>query len=39
VRRRSDGVRLQVEITAFPLIGQGSALLGAVVMFWERDGT
>jgi PAS domain-containing protein len=39
VRRRSDGVRFQVEITAFPLIGQGDALLGAVVMFWERDGT
>jgi PAS domain-containing protein len=38
VRRRSDGVRLQVEITAFPLMGQGAALLGAVVMFWERRG-
>jgi PAS domain-containing protein len=36
VRRREDGVRLQVEITAFPLIGQEDALLGAVVMFWER---
>jgi PAS domain-containing protein len=39
VRRRSDGVRLRVEITAFPLIGQGDALLGAVVMFWETHGT
>jgi PAS domain-containing protein len=39
VRRRSDGVRLQVEVTAFPLIGQGDALLGAVVMFWEGQGT
>ena len=39
VRRRGDGVRLEVEITAFPLIGQGDALLGAVVMFWERHGT
>jgi PAS domain-containing protein len=39
VRRRGDGVRLQVEITAFPLIGQGDTLLGAVAMFWEQHGT
>jgi PAS domain-containing protein len=39
VRRRGDDVRLLVEITAFPLIGQGGALLGAVAMFWERGGT
>jgi len=39
VRRREDGVRLQIEITAFPLIGQEDTLLGAVVMFWERPGT
>jgi len=39
LRRRGDGVRLQVEITAFPLIGQEDTLLGAVVMFWERRGT
>ncbi len=39
LRRRGDRVRLQVEITAFPLIGQDDALLGAVVMFWERRGT
>jgi PAS domain-containing protein len=37
--RRGDRVRLQVEITAFPLIGQEGTLLGAVVMFWERRGT
>jgi PAS domain-containing protein len=36
--RRADRVRLQVEITAFPLIGQEERLLGAVVMFWERVG-
>src|SRR5262245_46443443 len=36
--RRSDRVRLQIEITAFPLIGQEGNLLGAVAMFWERPG-
>jgi PAS domain-containing protein len=39
VQRRADGVRLEVEVTAFPLIGQGGTLLGAVAMFWERHGT
>jgi hypothetical protein len=29
-------VRLQVEITAFPIIDQEDRLLGAVAMFWER---
>jgi PAS domain-containing protein len=33
--RRSDRVRLQVEITAFPIIDQEERLLGAVAMFWE----
>lgn len=33
--RRSDHVRLQVELTAFPLIDQEGRLLGAVAMFWE----
>jgi PAS domain-containing protein len=33
--RRSDRVRLQVEVTAFPIIDQEERLLGAVVMFWE----
>jgi len=36
--RRSDRVRLQIEITAFPLIDQEGKLLGAVAMFWERPG-
>jgi PAS domain-containing protein len=33
--RRADRVRLQVELTAFPLIDQDGRLLGAVAMFWE----
>jgi PAS domain-containing protein len=36
--RRGDRVRLQVEVTAFPLMGQEGKLLGGVVMFWERQG-
>ena len=36
--RRGDRVRLQVEVTAFPVIDQDERLLGAVVMFWERQG-
>lgn len=38
VLRRSDRVRLQIEVTAYPLIGQEGKLLGAVAMFWERPG-
>jgi PAS domain-containing protein len=38
VLRRADRVRLQVELTAFPLIGHEARLLGAVAMFWERQG-
>ena len=34
--RRGDRVRLQVEITAFPVIDQEDRLLGALAMFWER---
>jgi len=34
--RRGDRVRLQVELTAFPIIDQEDRLLGAVAMFWER---
>ena len=34
--RRGDRVRLQVELTAFPVIDQDDRLLGAVAMFWER---
>ena len=36
VLRRGDRVRLQVELTAFPIIDQEDRLLGAVAMFWER---
>jgi len=36
--RRGDRVRLQVEVTAFPIIGQEERLLGAIAMFWERQG-
>jgi len=36
--RRGDRVRLQVELTAFPVIDQEDRLLGAVAMFWERLG-
>jgi PAS domain-containing protein len=36
--RRGDRVRLQVEVTAFPLMGQEGRLLGGVAMFWERQG-
>jgi PAS domain-containing protein len=39
LRLRKDGVRFEVEITAFPLIGQDRTLLGAVVMFWKRHQT
>jgi PAS domain-containing protein len=36
--RRADRVRLQVELTAFPIIDHEERLLGAVAMFWERQG-
>jgi PAS domain-containing protein len=36
--RRGDRVRLQVEVTVFPIIDQDERLLGAVAMFWERQG-
>ena len=36
--RRADRVRLQVEVTAFPVIDQEERVLGAVAMFWERQG-
>lgn len=35
VLRHADGVRLEVETTAFPLVGQAGVMLGAVAMFWE----
>jgi PAS domain-containing protein len=34
----SDGVERTIEVTAFPLEGGRARLLGAVAMFWERDG-
>jgi PAS domain-containing protein len=33
--RRADRVRLQVELTAFPIIDHEECLLGAMAMFWE----
>jgi PAS domain-containing protein len=33
-----DGVERLVEITAFPLEGQGGRQLGAVAIFWEVEG-
>ena len=35
--RRGDRVRLQVEITVFPIIDHEERLLGALAMFWERQ--
>src|SRR5690242_1721783 len=32
----ADGTRREVEVTAFPLLGQAGGMLGAAVMFWER---
>jgi PAS domain S-box-containing protein len=34
----SDGVDRTIEATAFPLEGGRGRLIGAVAMFWERDG-
>ena len=34
--RGLDGVQHQLENTAFPLLGAGGHLIGAVSMFWER---
>jgi PAS domain-containing protein len=35
--RRPDGRRRKVEVTAFPLEGQGRRHLGAVIIFWEAQ--
>jgi len=32
-----DGERRHIEVTAFPLIGQGGRFLGGVAIFWERS--
>ena len=37
--RRSDRVRLPVELTVLPIIDQDERLLGAMAMFWERHGS
>jgi PAS domain-containing protein len=34
--RRADRVRLQVELTTFPIIDHEERLLGAMAMFWEH---
>jgi PAS domain-containing protein len=36
--RRADRVRLQVELTASPIIDHEERLLGAMAMFWEHRG-
>ncbi len=33
--RGLDGVFRHIEVSAFPLIGQGERMLGAVAVFWE----
>lgn len=33
-----DRARRQIELTAFPLIGQAERYLGAVALFWEVEG-
>lgn len=32
-----DGVDRDIEVVAFPLIGQGQELFGAVAFFWQRE--
>jgi PAS domain-containing protein len=36
--RGLDGVTRQLEVTAFPLVGQGGRRLGGVAIFWEAPG-
>jgi PAS domain-containing protein len=31
-----DGVTREIEVTAFPLIGQADRFLGAIAIFWEN---
>ena len=35
--RGLDGVTRRIEVTAFPLEGQGGRQVGAVAIFWEED--
>lgn len=32
-----DGVKREIEVTAFPLIGQADRFLGAMAIFWENQ--
>jgi PAS domain S-box-containing protein len=34
--RGLDGVRRDIAVTAFPIVGQHDRLLGAVALFWEE---
>ena len=34
-----DGVRHEIAVTAFPLLGRDEELLGVVSVFWERPNT
>jgi PAS domain-containing protein len=36
--RGLDGVARRLEVTAFPLVGQGGRRLGGVAIFWEAPG-
>lgn len=36
--RGVDGVKRRIDATAFPLMGQGNRLLGAMSIFWESGG-
>jgi len=31
-----DGVLREIEVTAFPLVGQADRFLGALAIFWEN---
>jgi PAS domain S-box-containing protein len=33
-----DGVRHEIAVTAFPMLGRDEELLGVVAVFWERRG-
>jgi len=33
--RGLDGIPRQIELTAFPLVGQGERYVGAIAIFWE----
>ena len=34
----ADGVKRSIEVTAFPIIAPVDRTIGAVAMFWEKDG-